>query len=225
MVTRLFSIALACIVLAAFAASTPLEAQTAVEATSASPLGNKEPWKAETAIGDLVADAFRYAAKTDVAFVAASELKTADQPLPAGKVSSSDITALFSYPNDSLAVLALTGSNIRQALEKSVALYPQTNQGFLQVSGLSFTFDPTKPAGQRVQTITVGGRAIENDRTYTVTTTSSLAQGALGYWKIWSKNAIQKKLTDRSAVNAVVGYLQANPRIDYGKLDRIRATR
>ena len=79
-------------------------------------------------------------AKADIAFIAASELKAKDQPIPAGKVSASDLGDLVSYSDDPLAVLKLTGAQIKQALEKAVSIYPQPNLGFLQVSGMKFTF-------------------------------------------------------------------------------------
>ncbi len=96
----------------------------------------------ETAIGDLFADAVRSAVKADIAFVAASELRVKDAPIPAGEVAVTDITAFASYPDDPLAEVRLTGKAVKQALEKSVSIYPQPSLGFLQVSGLRFTIDP-----------------------------------------------------------------------------------
>ena len=110
----------------------------ASQSQSATSLGNDDPRKQETAAGDLVADAVRDATKAQIAFVAASELKPSSEPIPAGSVSSSDVAALISYPNDPLAILRIDGKTIRQALEKSVSIYPQRNLGFLQVSGLKF---------------------------------------------------------------------------------------
>ena len=47
-------------------------------------------------------------------------------------------------------LLELTGDHILKALENGVSLYPRHEGRFPQVSGLTFTFDPTRPAGQRV---------------------------------------------------------------------------
>ena len=37
-----------------------------------------------------------------------------------------------------------------EALENAVSKYPQLEGRFLQVSGLKFAFDPSKPVGERV---------------------------------------------------------------------------
>jgi len=192
-----------------------------VQTASASPLGNKDVAKIETAIGDLAADAVRNLLRTDIALIAASELKPKDPPLPAGKVLLSDIEPLASYPDDPLAVLELTGMAVKQALERSVAINPQPNLGFLQVSGLQFTFDPKKPSGERVTSIKVGGSPINDSATYTVAVTNSVANGALGYWKCWDQDKVKARKPDATIVKAVEAFFKANAKIDYSKLDRI----
>lgn len=190
---------------------------------SASPLGNKDVGKIETAVGDLVADAVRAYVKSDVALIAASELKTKDSAIAAGKVSESDLTDLVSYNDDPLAVLQLTGAQLKQALEKAVSIYPQSNLGFLQVSGVKFAFDSRKDTGERVSSVIVGGAELDNARTYTVAVTNSMANGALGYWKVWDKDSVLKRLPDATIITTLGSYLSANPKIDYSSLDRISA--
>ena len=192
-----------------------------VQVQSGSPLGNKDVGKNETAIGDLVADAVRNALRADIALISASELKPKDTPIAEGGVKSSEITALISYPDDPLAVLQIKGSQIRETLEKAVSIYPQPNLGFLQVSGLSFTFEPKKTVGERVSAIRVGGSAIDENGFYTVAVTNSMANGALGYWKIWTRDDVKARFADNSIVKAVEAYLKATLRVNYGSLDRI----
>jgi len=193
----------------------------APENQSASPLGNKDAAKSETAIGDLVTDAMKKQVRTDVAFVPACELKPKDTPFPAGTIAPADIEALVSYPDDPLAVLELPGKTIRLALEKSVSIYPQPYLGFLQVAGLRFTFDPKKPPGERVTSITVGATPINDAATYTVAVTNTMANGALGYWKVWSKDRVKDRRDRVKIVTALDAFFKTNPKIDYGTLDRI----
>lgn len=192
-----------------------------VQTESASPLGNKDAGKSETAIGDMIADAVRSFLRTDIAFIAASEIKPKDPPIPAGKVATTDIQPLISYPDDPLAILELTGNSIKQALERAVSIYPQPNLAFLQVAGLKFTFDPRKPSGQRILSVSVGGLPLDVNATYTVGVTNSMANGALGYWKVWGESNIRQRLPETSIIKAVEAFFRANPKIDYSKLDRI----
>jgi len=191
------------------------------ESTSASPLANKDPGAGETAIGSLVADAFRAAMRTDIALVSAGDLKPSDTVLPAGNVQSGDVTSLLAYPDDHLVVLALDGRMIREALERSVARYPRSGLSFLQVSGLRFVFDPARDVRDRVISVSVGDTPIVKDKAYTVATVNSLANGALGYWKVWSKRNIVSKSDKMSSTAAVEKLLAANPKIDYSTLNRV----
>lgn len=199
-------------------------AEEPIQTTSASALGNKDVGKQETAIGDLFADAARSAMGTQIAFVAASELKPKEPAFDAGKVLSSDLEALISYPDDALAVVELPGKLVRQALERSVSIYPQPNLGFLQVSGLKFSFDSTKPSGSRVTSVTVDGSPLADETTYRVAVSNSLANGALGYWKVWDPEKVRITRDSKSSLGkAIQSYLKANSKIDYGRLNRIEA--
>lgn len=197
----------------------------AVSVQSKSALGNQDVEKAETAVCDLIADAVRAELNTDIAIVAASEVKAKDAPFDAGQISSSDINALVSYPDDPLAEVSISGKSLRLALEKSVSIYPQPNLGFLQVSGLEFTFDPSKNAGERVTAISVGGAPLIDSRIYTIGMTNSMANGALGYWKIWSSADVKYRHPDKSITKAVEDYMTANKTVDYSTLGRIKAAK
>jgi len=202
---------------ACVAQSTPVQ--------SVSALSNTDIGKAETSMGDLFADALRESMKTDIAFVAASEVKPKDTPIPAGAVALADIVSLVSYPDDPLAVLSLNGNMIRQALEKAVSVYPQPNLGFLQVSGLAFTISEARPTGKRVSAVTVGGAPLDDNRSYSVAVTNSLGNGALGYFKIWSKDNVKLRSADMSLSKSMDDFLKSRAKIDYSSLSRISVSK
>ncbi len=219
-ITRLLSKTIVAILFLSVATANVALAQV-VQVQSASALGNKDPDKSETPIGDLVADAIRNVLKTDIAFIAASELKPKDPPFPPGKISSADITNLVSYADDPLAVLQMPGRAIHHALERSISIYPQPNLGFLQVSGLRFTFDPNKPSGERIVSVTIGNSPLSDDEIYTVGVTNSMANGALGYWKVWNESNIKERRPSLNIPTAIEMFFKANPKIDYNIQDRI----
>lgn len=223
-ITRISTVLVALGALLVLAASPAVYAED-IQVQSASALGNRDPERSETAIGNLVTDAVRRELRTDVAFIAASEMKPKDPPFPAGKISSNEIAGLISYSDDPLAVLQLTGKAIRQAIERSVSIYPQPNLGFLHVSGLRYTIDPERPAGSRVTSILVGSGPVVDDATYTVAMTNSMANGALGYWKVWNESQIKERRPGTSIPGAIESYFRANPRIDYSNLDRLSTAR
>ena len=175
-------------------------------------LDNQEVGKAETAAGDIIADAFRSAANTDVALVSAGDLKPLSRTIGASGPKASDLTALLMYPGDKVVTMALDGEMIRKALETSVSRYPQPSLSFLQVSGIKFAFDPSRPAGQRVTSVSINGQNIVKDKSYTVAMLNSMAGGALGYWKVWSKRNVVAGTKTVTSAAAVESFITANPK-------------
>ncbi len=101
----------------------------------------------ETAIGDLVADAYRYCAKSDIAFINGGGVRA---DLPKGDITFADIIKVNPYGNH-LCMCECTGQDILDALEFCYrAVEPEAVKdgnsvgecgGFLQVSGLKCTID------------------------------------------------------------------------------------
>ncbi len=139
----------------------------------------------ESELGNLVADALRSATSADIALVAAGELR--EESLPAGSCTVDQLQHLLANSDEPVAVLSLSGSTLRGALEVAVNLYPYKNKGFLQVSGMRFTFDPARPEGSRVVARTVGGQPMQDGRQYRVTMSSALASGQYGYYRFWNR--------------------------------------
>ena len=61
--------------------------------------------------------------------------------------------------------------------------YPKLEGRFLQVSGISFAFDPTKPAGQRVNPkfVRIGDQYLSTDTKYRMVTKAYMYAGKDGY--------------------------------------------
>lgn len=132
------------------------------------------------------ADALREAAGADAAFLAAGMVRDTFDP--------SDLSTILRYPSDEVAVVNLRGSQIRQALERSVSLAPSPSDSFLQLSGLEATYSRSARPEARIQSVSVGPTRLDDARTYTVAMPGTLARGGLGYFKIWDRSQIVKTL-------------------------------
>ena len=77
--------------------------------------------------------------------------------------------------------LNLSGEEILQALEHSVAKVDEESGQFLQVSGLSFHFDPTRALGERVSNVKVQGERLDRAKSYRVAVNAFLADGGDGF--------------------------------------------
>ena len=145
----------------------PLDARNAALRTS------------ETNAGNLVTDVMRARLQADVALMNGGGIR-GNQLVPAGALTRRDINALLPFLNV-LVMVEVPGKVLLEVLERSVSVYPRESGGFLQVSGLSFVFDPARPPGQRVLRVVVGGEPLDPERRYKLATNSYTAGGGDGY--------------------------------------------
>jgi 2',3'-cyclic-nucleotide 2'-phosphodiesterase (5'-nucleotidase family) len=170
----------------------------------------------ETNLGDLTADAnLAYGKQIDPSVVISlkngggirSQIGSVDvvsgakqPPLanpsankPAGGISTLDIENSLRF-NNSLSLVTVSASKLKELLEHGIALYP--NQGrFPQVSGLAFSFDLTRAAGSRILNLAIqdsqgndldvlvrGGVLVgDSARTFRMVTLNFLASGGDSY--------------------------------------------
>ena len=127
----------------------------------------------QTNLGSLVADALRDVAGADIALTNGGGIRAT---IAAGDITYNDILTVLPFGNTVVAKKIL-GSDVLKALEAGLSAYPETLGGYLQVSGIVVTFDPAKPAGERVVSVTVAGEPLDPDREYIVATNDFLAAG------------------------------------------------
>ena len=129
--------------------------------------------------------------------------------LPAGMMvpdfKGNDLSKLFRYPGDAIVVSKLSGKQILSALERSVSLYPSPNSSFLQIAGMTVTFDPSKPANQRIVSVKVGDKPFDARKDYRVVMPISLARGGYGYFSTWDKKAIVRTLDGVTLATLMIG--------------------
>lgn len=142
----------------------------------------------ETNLGDLVADAMRWAAGPDVqiAITNGGGIRW-HKTFPVGPITRGDVYDLLPFGNV-LVMMDLTGAQIRLALENGVSQWcspadPLCSPAgrFPQVSGLKFTFNPTNPAGSRIIDVWVGDAPLVDTAVYRVATNDFMAAGGDGY--------------------------------------------
>ncbi|ACL76847.1 bifunctional metallophosphatase/5'-nucleotidase [Ruminiclostridium cellulolyticum] len=133
----------------------------------------------ETTLANLLCDAMRETAGADLALMNGGGIR---ESIPAGNINLYAIGKSLPFVN-SLVTIALKGENIYTAVERGVRLYPDggSNGGFLQVSGIKYTFDASKPAGKRLVSITINGKPLDREKYYKVATNDYLYNGGDGY--------------------------------------------
>jgi len=144
----------------------------------------------ESPLGCLIADVMRTRMRSDLSITNAGGLRA---DLPEGVIDRGHVLDAFPFLNDTVTV-ALRGADLRGVIEHSLSL----RAGMGQVSGIRVTYDLDRPIGSRTITAEVGGKPIEDEKIYQVTTNSFMAEGGDGYgsFKRGQIAARDKQLSD-----------------------------
>lgn len=153
--------------------------------------------KGAYAPAQAAADVLRQVSGSDGAFINAGILKPS--------FNSEDLSTLMLYPTDEILVLRLKGSEIRQAFERSLSLYPQENTSFLQVSGFEIEFSTSGDPGKRVLNVKASGTDLDENRYYQVAMPAALGRGGSGYFKLWDKTKIVATVPNQTVESVLKG--------------------
>ena len=153
-------------------------------------------------LGNLIADAHRWAGKGDVGITNNGGIRT---ELRAGEATYGSLFEVQPFGN-LLYSLTMTGAQLRGLLEQMLSK-DRVND---HVSGLTLRYDPAKPPGARIVSVTMAdGAPLSDTRTYNVIMNDFLATGGEGY------NAGGRATSSRSLdivdLDALINYLRTLP--------------
>ncbi|MDZ4768190.1 MAG: 5'-nucleotidase C-terminal domain-containing protein [Chloroflexota bacterium] len=139
----------------------------------------------ECALGNLVADALRWATGAEIALMNGGGLR---EGLEAGTLLRGDVLELLPFTNR-LTSFSVTGADLRLALENGVSRVGESSGTgrFPQVSGLRYTYDFSLPALDRVTSIEVLAddgetyEPLDPERRYLIATNDFIRKGGDGY--------------------------------------------
>ncbi len=152
----------------------------------------------ENALANLAADSQREYFEADIAFQNGGGVRDG---IEEGPITLNDIYSAFPFDNR-VILIETTGDVIWDALENGVDSYPATNGKFLQVSGLSYKFDGSMPAGERMISVTMpDGSDLDFDKTYRVVINDFMGGGGDGYdmFNVFNEDA-EDGITSRSTL-------------------------
>jgi 5'-nucleotidase len=154
----------------------------------------------ESALGDLIADAQRSYAGTQIAFMNPGGIRA---DIQAGDVTYGELFTVQPFDNQ-VVRMELTGDQIYRLLEQQF----QVNR-ILQISGFTYTYNASNPAGQRITSATINAQPLDRNATYTVAANSFIATGGDGFTVFEEASATQQTLgSDLDALEAYIGSQQ-----------------
>lgn len=193
----------------------PIEALKAkVVGTSEGPIeGDRKICRVkECSMGNLVADATLARVKDQGVTIAFANSGGLRSSIDGGDVSMGEVLTVLPFQN-TVATFQLKGEDIRAALENGVSQIDDGAGRFMQVSGMKYSFDRSKPAGSRVVSVEVkeGDAFVPLDptKTYIVAANNYVRTGGDGF-KVFATKAINAYDFGPNLEEAVAAYITAN---------------
>ena len=179
----------------------------------------------DSKMGDLIVDALREAAGTDMAFAANGFIR---QSIYQGKLTAMDIfqvlpegLSIITGYGSALSKFEIDAASLIAGMEFSVSLIEYDDTFFLNPSGLTFDFDITRPVGSRVDiaSIRINGQPIELTRRYTAAVNADLVPmlALAGVDTVYNVQEVSN-----SEYMVVRDYIVANSPIDHTGENRVR---
>ncbi|MEO6463797.1 MAG: bifunctional UDP-sugar hydrolase/5'-nucleotidase, partial [Candidatus Eisenbacteria bacterium] len=143
----------------------------------------------------------------------------------AGPVTVRDAFSIYPYEN-TLATLELNGADLKEALEHSSRYYNPYDFGKTEVAainpdvagynydtaeGVTYTLDLSKPAGERVRNLRMGGKSLDSDRRIKVAVNNYRVNGGGGYAMLKRGRLLPGRRLQ--AREAVIEYLKKKGRV------------
>ena len=196
-------------------------AKSSVTLTTLDPTTHKRAIRnSETNLGDFCADAYRAMVGADIAFANGGGIRA---DIEEGDITYEEIINVHPFGNE-ICMIETTGQDILDALEIGACEYPIENGGFLQVSGLSYTIDPSIPSsvvfnerGQfvkvdgkyRVTEVMVGNEPLVLNKTYTLASHNYMIKnGGDGYTMFMDDKMIKDSVVIDNG--ALINYISEN---------------
>ncbi len=164
-------------------AAKPLdEIRNTVVAQSAMPIqGDRSFCRAvECEMGSLIADAMLARVKDQGIDVAIQNGGGIRASIDEGPVTMGEVLTVLPFQN-TLSTFQVKGAVLKAALENGVSQIEDGAGRFPQVAGMSFVFDVSKPAGERISEVMVSGAALDMEKVYGVVSNNYVRNGGDGY--------------------------------------------
>ena len=115
--------------------------------------------RGEATFGNLLADALIAATGADIAITNGGGIRGGRVYPPGSELTPRMLISELPF-GKATVVLALTGAQLREALENSVSRAEENDGRFPQVAGVRFAFDTRRPPGSRITRIEIGGAGV-----------------------------------------------------------------
>ncbi|HEX7879287.1 MAG TPA: bifunctional UDP-sugar hydrolase/5'-nucleotidase [Candidatus Eisenbacteria bacterium] len=157
-------------------------------------------------LGALVADAIREFTNSDLAVQNTGGVRADIAP---GEITKRHALAVLPFGN-TVVEATVKGEFIQRLFEQKVGSYGPS----LFISGATIEYDPTRPQGSRIHSITIGDKPLDPEATYTIAMTNFLSEGNSGMTLMREVRTEDFRFTGNTDREALERYIQAHTPIN-----------
>ncbi|WP_242035259.1 bifunctional 2',3'-cyclic-nucleotide 2'-phosphodiesterase/3'-nucleotidase [Mesobacillus harenae] len=158
----------------------------------------------ESPMGNLIADSMRAQTGTDFAFMNSGGVRG---DIDAGDITWKEAFTVQPFGND-LVSMPATGEQIKTLFEQQWG----SKTRIMHVSGLKVSYDESRPAGDRIVSLTkTDGSPLDMNESYTITVNNYMAGGGDGYSLLAEMGP---QVIDIVDLDALVNYIEAKGEVD-----------
>jgi 5'-nucleotidase / UDP-sugar diphosphatase len=128
----------------------------------------------ESNIGDWMSDVIKDCVNADIAFQNSGGIR---KNLLAGKITIRDVWEIAPFSN-TIVYFSISGESIKKLLEHQVNGTAEK----LQVAGIKYQYDDSKPIGNRITDVKINGKELETKAIYKIATNNYVAAQANKYF-------------------------------------------
>lgn len=179
-----------------------------------SPVTLSRSYGESSPLGNMVADAMLAVDENAVAaFTNSGGIRN---DIAQGDITIGNVISAFPFPN-AMVTMTIKGGDLLTLLNHAANL----SNGVMQVShGMDMVYDSSKPAGERLVSASINGKAITTDALYPIVTNTFLADGGDGFSQFLNgQNA--KEMPGYYVSDAVTDYLKIT-KLDSNKITPLR---
>jgi len=178
----------------------------------------------ETNLGNLICDAMLWKTAPENTQICITNGGGIRASISSGDVTMGNVLEVLPFGNQ-IATFGLKGSDVWAALENGVSRYEDQKGCFPQVSGLKYTFDPSREVGSRILSVEVKNAdgsygPLDLNAVYKVASNDFMRHGGDGY-SMFADNAIDPYDAGALLADAVAEYIAANSPVSPGLEGRI----
>lgn len=164
-------------------------------------LSRKQNNDGESDLGNLVADAYRTIMNADIGLTNPHGMR---DDMRSGIVTWGAVYSVLPFSNR-VVTITLTGQDIYDLFEQQ---WMGSYINMLQISGLTYSYDATRPLGNKIKTIMHHNKPLLKDKIYTIATNDFLASGN-GIFSVMKRGTIIQ--TGNNDCETIIEYIKSLP--------------